>query len=293
MVNQESTQEVAVQQADGNQQPLRTFGVKETTRHDSELDLHVEQILLAGYTVLADVLTPEEVQRMRASLQRIYDQQVEEIGGRAVLETVGDTFTAMCPLASDELFLEMAMKPRTLAIVGLLLGDFYSLMLQNGILNVPEVGVRQISGAWHRDIGYQHLVTSRPLGVTALFCLDDFNEETGGTRILPRSHKTEVFPSEHYVLQNEIGVVAKAGSAVVFDAMLYHRGGHNRSPKVRMAVNNIYTLPFIKPQLDLPKVLQGRYSEDPFQRRLLGYDSEIAESVLEFRQRRLRRQLRA
>ncbi|HVF45550.1 MAG TPA: phytanoyl-CoA dioxygenase family protein [Pyrinomonadaceae bacterium] len=271
------------------QQTVKTFGVKEFSRPESEVERHAEEIRLAGYTVLSDVLTPAELEEARAGIGRVYQTQIDEIGGREHLEAIGDTYTAMCLLAYDEFFLALATKPRVLAVVEEFLGDYYTLMLQNGIINVPEVGDDQTAGYWHRDLGYQHFTSSRPLGVTALYCIDDFSAETGGTRVLPCSHRAESFPSEEYVRRHELGVAAPAGSAIVFDSMLYHRGGHNRSGRVRRGINNIYTLPLIRQQISLPSILGGRHSDDPFLRKLLGYENETDADVLEFRRRRLRR----
>ena len=268
---------------------VRTFGVKEVNRLESETHGHIEEIELVGYTVLPGVLSDAELEVARVKIDQIYQTQIDEIGGRQYLEAIGDTYTAMCLLAYDEFFLSLATKPRVLALVEHFLGDYFTLMMQNGIINVPEVGDDQNPGYWHRDLGYQHLISSRPLGITALYCIDDFNEETGGTRVLPGSHKAEVFPSEEYVQQRQLTVEASAGSAILIDVMLYHRGGHNRSQHVRRGVNNIYTLPLIKQQISLPKILKGRYQDDAFLNKLLGYDSETDASVQEFRQRRIRR----
>jgi ectoine hydroxylase-related dioxygenase (phytanoyl-CoA dioxygenase family) len=82
-------------------------------------------------------------------------------------------------------------------------------------------------------------------------------------------------------------VNAKAGSALVFDAMAYHRGGFNRSSGLRRGVNHVFGLPFIKQQISFPKSLAGRYREDQFLRRFLGYDTEPAESVVQWRTARL------
>jgi ectoine hydroxylase-related dioxygenase (phytanoyl-CoA dioxygenase family) len=270
-------------------QSIRTFGVKEFRLPATEVERHVEEITFAGYTVLPDLMSEDELIAARARLESIYQRQIEEIGGRQYLEAIGDTYTAMCLLAYDDYFIEVVSKPRVLAVVENLLGDYFTLMLQNGIINVPDVGEDQTAGLWHRDLGYQHLVTSRPLGVTALFCLDDFSVETGATRVLPASHQAEAFPSEDYVRQHELAVEAPAGSAIVLDAMLYHRSGPNSSGRVRRGINNIYTLPLIKQQISLPRVLKGKHSADIFLRKLLGYESETDESVAEFRRRRLKR----
>jgi ectoine hydroxylase-related dioxygenase (phytanoyl-CoA dioxygenase family) len=270
---------------------IKTFGIKEFNRLESEVDLRAEEIRLVGYTILPDVLSEGELEAACAKLDRIYQTQVEEIGGWDNLKAIGDAYTAMCPLAYDDFFLSLVANRQVLAIVERLLGEYFVLMLQNGILNVPECGDDQISGCWHRDLGYQHFVSSRPIGITAIHCLDEFNSKTGGTRVLPGSHKNEVFPSEEFLRHHERGIEAPAGSVVLMDSMLYHRGGHNSSTNVRRAVNNIYTLPLIKQQISLSNALNGRHREDPFLSRLLGYEGETDSSVLAFRLRRLKRKL--
>ena len=270
-------------------QPVKTFGVKEFSQASSELERAVEEIKLAGYTVLTDVLTADEVADAREKIDWIYETQVDEVGGRAQLEAINDSYTARCPLAYDDFFLDVARNPKVLQLVEAFLGDYFTLMLQNGVINIPVSGDEQNAGYWHRDLNYQHFVSTRPVSISALFCVDDFSDETGGTRVLPGSHKTEAFPSEDFVLKHEIGINAPAGSVIVFDSMLYHRGGHNRSSVVRRAINHMYTIPFIKQQICLPKILKGRFSGDPFLSKFLGYDSEPDENVVEFRTRRLKR----
>lgn len=271
------------------QNAVRAYGVKEVNRLESEMHGHAEEIARDGYTILPGVLSEAELATARAKLDQVYETQIEELGGLEYLEAIGDVYVAGCLLAYDEFFLTLATKPRVLALVEHFLGDYFTLMMQNGIINVPEVGDDQNPGRWHRDLGYQHFTTSRPLGITALYCIDDFREETGGTRVLPGSHKSEVFPSEEYVRRHQLPVEASAGSAIILDVMLYHGGGHNRSDGVRRGVNNIYTLPLIKQQISMPSILKGRYSEDPLLGKLLGYESETDASVLAFRQKRLAR----
>jgi len=271
------------------QPTVRTFGVKEFNRPASEVEQHVEEIKLAGYTILTNVLTPEEVGEAREKIDRIYQLQLEEIGGEQELEAINDSYTARCLLAYDDFFLDIARHRRVLEIVEQFLGDYFILMLQNGVINVPLTGDEQNAGYWHRDLNYQHFVSTRPVSMSALFCVDEFSGETGGTHVLPATHKTESFPSEEFVLRHETGVEAKPGSVIVFDSMLYHRSGRNRSSGNRRAINHMYTIPFLKQQISLPKILKGRFSDDPFLSKFLGYDSEPDASVVDFRTRRLRR----
>lgn len=268
---------------------IHTFGVKEFSTSTSEIDCHTENIRTLGYTVVPNVLSRDELDSIRIALDRIYDTQVAECGGEAQLAIINDAHTARCPLAYDDLFLNVARSKPVLSIVEKLLGEYFILMLQNGLLNVPDTGNNQNAGSWHRDLNYQHFVSSRPLAISALFVIDEFSEFTGATCILPASHKTEVFPSEAFVRNNERTIEAVAGSVLVFDSMLFHRGSRNRSNHARRAINHIYSLPFIKQQISLPSILNGRFSDDPILRVFLGYESESDASVTAFRQKRISR----
>src|SRR3546814_9885258 len=54
-------------------------------------------------------------------------------------------------------------------------------------------------GLFHRDLPHQHFVSSRPLAINALFCIDAFLEANGATLVVPASHKEERFPSDGIV----------------------------------------------------------------------------------------------
>jgi ectoine hydroxylase-related dioxygenase (phytanoyl-CoA dioxygenase family) len=272
-----------------SQSSVKTFGVKEFSSAASEVDQAAEDIRLLGYKIVPGALTAAELDEAREKMDRIYAQQIDEAGGEHQLAAINDTYTARCMLAYDEFFLKVATNAKVLSIVQRFLGDYFVLMLQNGVINIPSVGNEQNAGSWHRDLNYQHFISTRPISISALFCVDDFSEETGGTFVLPASHKSEAFPSEEFVRQHEQVINARAGSVIVFDSMMYHRGGLNRSPRPRRAINHMYTLPFIKQQISLPHMLKGKYRDDQFLNKFLGYDSETDESVTEFRRRRLER----
>jgi ectoine hydroxylase-related dioxygenase (phytanoyl-CoA dioxygenase family) len=268
---------------------VQTFGVKEFHANQSAEDAAAEQIRLIGYAVIPDVLSALELGDLQRKLDAVYQEQVKEVGGEDRLATMGDTHTVRLPLAYDEAFLSVAANATVLSVVERILGDYFILMLQNGVLNMPQRGSTQNTANWHRDLNYQHFICTPPLSVSALFCVDDFSAETGGTNVLPGSHKTDKFPSHDYVLAHETQIEAKAGSVLIFDSMLYHRGGINRSPGVRRGINHMYTLAILKQQISMPRMLGGKYSEDPFFARFLGYDSEPDDSVVEFRRKRIAR----
>jgi ectoine hydroxylase-related dioxygenase (phytanoyl-CoA dioxygenase family) len=158
------------------------------------------------------------------------------------------------------------------------------LHLQNAIINPPNQVHHQSS--WHRDLPYQNFVISKPLALSALYCLDDFSPETGGTIVVPHTHNHEIIPSVEYLEKHNLIITAKAGSVVLFDAMLLHKAGYNSSNNFRRAINNVYTVPIIKQQLNIPLMLKDKYTDNQFLLRLLGFESQVQNSDREWRLQR-------
>jgi ectoine hydroxylase-related dioxygenase (phytanoyl-CoA dioxygenase family) len=267
------------------------YGIVERGVASSDAARVAERIRLAGYAVVPGGFSGAEVTDLGTRLEQVMARQVEEFGGADRLASIGDALTARCPVVYDEAFLALAAHPAVLAICRELLGDYVILMQQNGVIN-PS-GQRHTQLAYHRDLPYQHFVSSRPLAVSALFCIDPFTAETGATTLIPGSHRMEQFPSETVAAELDTSVSAEAGAFIVFDSMVFHRAGENRSGRPRRAVNQVFTTPIIAQQISLPQALNGRYAADPALARLFGYDVAPAPSVTAWRERRLARQRRS
>ena len=263
---------------------VSAYGVREKTLIGSSHEMHAEEIRIRGFTVVPQMLGAAQLPDIRRRLDAVYATQVRESGGECYLQAIDDAGIARCLLAYDSFFMEMLQEPRLLAIVELLLGPHYTLQLQNGVFNRASEDISQ--QAWHRDLPYQHFVTSRPIAVGALYCVDPFAPHTGGTRVLPGSHKVEAFPSAGYVERNEYSVRMDPGDALVFDAMLYHCAGSNQAANVRRGINHVYTLPFVQQQISLPDCLGPQFATHPMLAQLLGYTSAAPGSVSEWRERR-------
>lgn len=246
----------------------------------------LEEISIKGYSVIEDVLTADEVSFAASRLDEIYAAQAGEFGEEK-MKAIKEANLARCPLAYDEFFLKIATQPAITDIVKHFLGDYFIINQQNGIINLPDQEHHQSS--WHRDLPYQDYIISKPIAIACLICIDDFRAETGSTAVIPFSHQLEKIPSVNYIDNNKVSVEAKKGSAIVFNAMLYHQAGYNSSKNIRRGLNTLFTIPLLKQQIDLHSQLQGRYSEDPYLRRLLGYDSQVPGSVMEWRQNRLKK----
>jgi ectoine hydroxylase-related dioxygenase (phytanoyl-CoA dioxygenase family) len=261
---------------------MKTYGITRTQDQDSLL---VEQVHRLGFTVLHDVVPSDVCAEARERLDAVYQRQSEEFGAE-LLASIKEKDLARLPLSYDQWFFRFLNFSKVADLVSTLIGDFHILNLQNGIINRPSVAHHQAS--WHRDLPYQNWVCSRPLAINALFCIDDFNTETGGTYVLPHTHRFEDFPSAGYVERHEQPVTAEAGSVIIFDAMLFHRAGANTSNRIRRGLNHLYTIPLLKQQISVPRCLSSSKVDPPNDlRRLLGYDTQEPESVNSWREHRL------
>ena len=263
------------------------YGIVEREAEADDVSRHAERIRLTGYTVVPGRWTADDLREYATRLDHVLAVQQEEFGGADRMSAIGDALTARCPLAYDERFLELATFPPLLALCRALLGDYIVLMQQNGVINPP--GEVHAQAAYHRDLPYQHFVSSRPLAVSGLFCIDPFRADTGATTVLPGTHRVEAFPSEALAGAIDTPVEADPGSFIVFDSMLFHRAGVNRSDRPRRAVNNVFSVPIIAQQISLPAALGPTYAERPELARLLGYETAPAASVIDWRERRLAR----
>ena len=262
------------------------YGVSDSIVALDKFQVAVEEIKIKGYTVIENVLTGEEVSSAAKKLDDIYSFQEKEFGAEN-MKSIKEANLARCPLAYDDFFLSIAIQPAITDLVKVFLGDYFIINQQNGVINMPNLEHHQSS--WHRDLPYQDYIISKPIAVACMICIDDFTTETGSTSVLPFSHQLEKIPSVNYIDNNKVSVHAPKGSAIIFNAMLYHQAGYNSSQQNRRGLNTLFSIPLLKQQIDLFSQLEGKHSDDAYLRKLLGYDSRVPENVIGWRQNHLNR----
>lgn len=260
------------------------YGITSQNSVRDDFEFHLEEFFIQGYTIIPNFIEKDQIDILRSELQRIYLNQENQFT-KEKLSLIKEENLARALLVESEAYKNLAAHPLAMSYVSKILGDYFILNLQNGIINMPNEIHHQSS--WHRDLPYQNWVCSEPLACNVFYCLDRFDAETGATFLLPFSQKLSVMPSREYVNKYSIQINAKAGDIVIFDSMLFHKAGSNTSNEIRRGVNNVYTKPILKQQIDLPSALNGKYSEDSFLSKLFGYTSQIPQSVNEFRTKRV------
>jgi len=254
------------------------YGVLKQNTVGNNIDKVVEEIVNLGFSVIHSGLSDEEIQSLSSKFDVLHAQYLK-IYGSKYLESIDERNSIRLPLAFDRAFIYLATNKNALNVVERLIVGKFMLNQQNGIVNPP--GKQYSQGAWHRDLPYQHFISSHPIAINALYCVDDFTKDNGATHVLPASHKQEPFPSDEYTLEHSAQITARAGSFIMMDCMTFHKGGVNTARTKRRAINHIYTIPHIKQLIDIPALL-GEEVMDGYVQELLGYRYGLPRSIDDF-----------
>ncbi len=262
-----------------NSIPEVSYGILQQNLPKSTLEEAVEQVRNLGYAVIDSGCTVSELLVISEEFRRIREYYIETYG-ESKLRSLNEFYTVRSPLThGGEVFIRLALNENLLSILKKLITGKFILNQQNGLINPPQKTYNQ--GVWHRDLPYQHFISSTSLAINALFCVDDFTFENGATFVLPASHKVEAFPSKSYVRRSAIQVEAKAGSFLVLDGMLFHAGGANKTRSERRAVNHLYNIPYFKQQINIPMNMKNA-SLSAEAKDILGFNYMESSSVAQY-----------
>ena len=222
-----------------------------------------------GYMKFENVIDQKMLEEMRSGVDLMLSQE-ESLGRNHFY------------LAHNHLpFLKFLEENPLQAFVDSQLGDTCIIHSYNGITLMPNIQ-NPIQNAIHRDS--PRFCRPYLLSMQILLMLDDFNKENGATYVLPGSQHVEEKPSEGYFYENAVQLEGSSGDGVVFDSMLWHAGGLNRTFMQRRGLTIVYTRPFMKQQIDLtkatdPEILSIASSN---LHRLLGFNVRVPTNLNEF-----------
>lgn len=256
--------------------PFANYGVLHQENHLSESDEIADQVRRIGYAVLDSGYNIDELSHLSETFNHTRAVYVQKYG-ETRLRNANEFYTIRAPLThGDPAFISLATNSNLLNVLTKLIVGKFILNQQNCVINPPGETYNQ--GAWHRDLPYQHYISNTPLAVNALFCLDDFTLENGSTFVLPATHQATNYPSELYIQRNALQLEARAGQYILLDCMLFHSGGFNGTKAERRAINQVYTIPYFKQQINLPKLMK-HINLNPDQKELFGFNFQESISI--------------
>jgi ectoine hydroxylase-related dioxygenase (phytanoyl-CoA dioxygenase family) len=230
-----------------------------------------------GVCIIADVLSGAALERARNALYRAAAEDRTRGRERKFSLDYGHDETNQrvwnC-LARDPAFEDMAEHPIALAFVKRVLG--WPALLGNISANITGPGGGEM--VLHADqIFVPEPWSSEPQGLNVAWCLDDFTEANGATRMVPGSHRLNRAPRPDEGQVATVPLEAPAGSIVVFESRVWHKTGFNSTKDQRRAgVFAWYSKPIYRQQenwfLSLSPSFKDFASEDMLV--LLGYVAE-------------------
>ena len=221
-----------------------------------------------GYVVFPNLIDADWLSRLRAAFESECERDargpvVKESGTRHVdnLANRGAVFELLYT------------HPRVLAAVYHVLRDEFRVGEIGGRDPLPSYGQQGLHADWPaRFKGEPFRI------VTAIWLLDDFTSENGATRVVPGTHKLLGQPSKSFAdpasrHPDQITIIAKAGSALVFNGHLWHSGTANRSNSSRRVAQCSFVgrdeFRFSKVKVDAPDRLS------PFALYVLGLSDKL------------------
>ena len=101
--------------------------------------------------------------------------------------------------------------------------------------------------------------------VVAMYYLDDTDETNGATKLIPKTHKLLNYPDKYcnpYLDHpDEICIPMKAGSIIILNSNIWHRGGANYIGSRRRIINAVYRNRKLKQGLCQKKYLNKKLIE--------------------------------
>ena len=147
-------------------------------------------------------------------------------------------------------------------------GESDFIILRQSAIRNPQKGYAQ---QLHNDTRISNI--SNPLIIQAIWMIDDFTKDNGGTRIVPYSHRSSSFPKNKKKYKNEKIIEAKKGSVLLLNASMWHGSAEKKNSTDRLGMIFSYSRWFLKPSFDhtinTPKKVFDKLTN--FQKELLGF----------------------
>jgi len=215
---------------------------------ESELQAHLNAIEGEGFTILENVFSRERADAFRKRIREIERDTLHPLEpGES--EADSSFYRTGGLLRIDPIFWDVPTDPIVTQVLESVLGPDFQLSTFSGIDLKPNCETIQ---PLHPDdalvpVSRPH---ERPIGCTAMWVVTDFNERTGGTRLLPGSQREPLdllFSQDEDRLKQAIQPDLKPGSVLLYDHALFHGGSNNYSDEWRLGLQVSYHSGWIRP----------------------------------------------
>lgn len=186
-----------------------------------------QQLQEDGFCICPNVLTPDELTRARAGLEKGVALTRQMLGSTHIksLDPNEASIRVNNLPAMDPVFIELLTRADALEAVEAVLGPHFLISNFTANIALPGAGSMRL----HAD---QALVIpppwAQPWAINIIWCLDDVTEANGATRYLPGSHHFRNFadvPAD--AIDKTLPFEAPAGSFIAMEGRVWHTSGKN------------------------------------------------------------------
>lgn len=233
-----------------------------------------------GYVVLPGFLDAAWLAELIDRTEQLFAAEGEQAGSEFKQEPGCRRLANL--VNKGDVFLRVLADVRLLELVGRVLGPDFKLSSFNARSTNPHSAEAQ---PLHADMGA--VADERGYWVcNCLLMLDDFTLENGATRVVPGSHRLGKLPQQVMAdawatHPDERLLTGPAGTAIVYNAHLWHGGTANRTSAPRRALH-VFFARRDKPQQQYQKRLleaEVQQSLSPELRRLLALDDAANDAL--------------
>lgn len=217
-------------------------------------DEQLQQFQEDGYLVIEEFLSPAEVARVKADIQRVSDEvsnAERDFRGFNFERQGGAAMNADVPIRKGVLRKIQGAVCYVPEVKNVFTGDkmldcMEDLMGENIYYHSSKVMFKPPAGVakpWHQDAAYWREYASNQ--ITVWIAIDDASEENGCVWAIPGSHKLGLIPHVKRELQVEesridlnkaVPVPVPAGGLLIFHSLVLHMSQKNESDKTRWAI---------------------------------------------------------
>ncbi len=213
----------------------------------------LRHLKLEGFCIVENVIPNDKVDEVRDSVVEVVDRERERAAAeiaktRAKGHRIGGEGVDSVPqlVAHTQTFVPYLTDERVLGTAEAMFGPYVKTSATIGLVNNPG----NARGYWHADWPFNQTVANHvpapypdaALHLSSIWMLTPFNETTGGTLVVPGSHRMPDNPSgENGVDRNapyptEVNATGEPGSVLLFDSRMWHAVPPNMSDSPRVCI---------------------------------------------------------
>ena len=239
---------------------------------------YIDEVIVRGYAIVPSVLQQSEVDELRKDLEIAIYEDMEH--WKDCPYYGADRYMVHNLMMRGKAFLRLLEHPLMHEYLSAILSDtcilyaFQSSTLPGGGTNY--------SNRIHIDC--PRLIPSYMTNFGVIFPLDDFLEENGATYFMPFSQETSEPPSEEEFMKKSERAYCNSGDMIICNPRIWHRGGINKTTKMRHAVTLSACRSYMRQRFDFPRMIPENIFEQLGEtaRRFLGYNVRVPTSLEEY-----------